>query len=106
MRRLERRIARPKVASPFVDGTHGPADDEPREHVQDHGEVELAALADDEFAGVARPALIGGLGRALLLQQIGGHGLIVIAVGRDLVALAASRFEALLPASTEWSAFG
>ena len=45
---------------------------------------------------VARPALIWSLGDELLLQQIMGNGLIVIAVGGDLVALPDARHQALL----------
>jgi hypothetical protein len=66
----------------------GPADDEAGEQIENHREVQLAALADHECARIADPALIRALGRKLLLQEIGRNRLVVMAVGRHFVALA------------------
>jgi hypothetical protein len=79
----------------IIHGTDRPTDHEPREQVQDHREIELAALADDELTGIADPALVRTIGLELLLQQVVSDRLVVIAVGRDLVPLADARVEAL-----------
>jgi hypothetical protein len=50
---LHRHLERLQRQPAIVDGTEGPADDEPREQVHDGGQIELAALADHELRGVA-----------------------------------------------------
>jgi hypothetical protein len=56
---------------PVIDCTDRPPDDDAREEVQDGGQIQLAALADLELGGVADPALIGGLGRELPVEEVG-----------------------------------
>jgi hypothetical protein len=80
----------------IVDRADGPADDEPGIEIQNHRQVGFPVLADAEFARVPDPPLIGSLRREVLLQQVVGHRLIVIAVGRHLVPLAHTRVEAFL----------
>ena len=55
---LQRHLERLDRQVPIVDRADGPADDEPREQIEDRREVELAAAADDELRRVADPALI------------------------------------------------
>jgi hypothetical protein len=55
---LQRDVERFDRHVPIVDGTDGPAYDEPREQVEDHRQIELAATADDELRCVTDPALI------------------------------------------------
>ena len=63
----------------IVDGAHGPADRKPREQVEDDGEIELAARADDKLGRVPDPALIRCGGVELPVEEIRGHRLGVIA---------------------------
>jgi hypothetical protein len=81
---------------PIIHSAEGPADDEPREQIQDHREVELAARADDELGGVADPPLIGAVGRELPVEQIRRHRLIVITHRRVLVPLPDAGFQPVL----------
>ena len=67
-----------------VDGADGPAHDKPRVEIQDGGEIQLAAAADDELCRVADPPLIGRGRLELTIEQIGSHGLVVIAHRRAL----------------------
>ena len=80
---------------PIVHGADGPADDEPREQIEDRREVQLAALADHELRRVADPALIRRRGRELPIQQIGGDRLIVVAHRRAFEPLARPRLQAV-----------
>ena len=59
------------------------------------GEIELAAPADDELGRVAHPSLIRRRRRELAIEQIGRHGLIVIAHGRQLEPLPRPRLQAV-----------
>jgi hypothetical protein len=79
---------------PAIHRAHRPADDEPREQIQNHRQIELAAGADDEVGGVADPALIWGCRLELPVEQIARHRLIVIAHCRVLVRLADPRSQA------------
>ena len=56
---LQRHLERLDVQMPIVGGTDGPADDEPREQVEDRCQIELAAAPDDELRGIADSAMIG-----------------------------------------------
>jgi hypothetical protein len=78
----------------IVDRADRPADDKPGIQIQDHRQVGFPVLADAQFTRVADPPLIGSLGGELLLQEVVCNGLIVIAIGRDLVALPYARFQA------------
>src|SRR6266571_687643 len=89
---LQRHLERLDRQVPVVDGADRPAHDEPREQVQDRRQVELAAGPDQEFRGVAHPALVGGLGIELAIQKVGCDWLIVVAHRRHLEALAGPRF--------------
>jgi hypothetical protein len=59
---------------PIIDRTDGPPDDEPGVQVEDRGQIQLGALADDERSRVADPAQIRRLGRELSIQQIRRNG--------------------------------
>jgi hypothetical protein len=51
---------------------------EPREQIEDRREVQLAAFPDHELRRVADPAPIRRVGRELPIEQIRGHGLVVV----------------------------
>ena len=91
---LQRHLERLDRQMPVVHRADRPADDEPREQIEDHRQVELAAAADDELGGVADPPLIRRGRLELPVEQIGGHRLVVIAHRRRLVALAHPRLQA------------
>ena len=79
---IQRHRQRGERQMPVVDRADRPPDDEPREEIEDGGQVQLAALADLALRRVADPTLIGGLGRELPIEEIGRDRPIVIAVGR------------------------
>ena len=81
---------------PVVDRADRPADDEPREQVEDRRQIQLAALADDELGGVADPAPIRRVGRELPVEQIRRDRLVVIAHRRAFEAFPRPRFQAVL----------
>jgi len=54
---LQRRLQRSKGQVPIIDRADCPADDEAREQIEDHRQVELAAAPDHELRRVADPAL-------------------------------------------------
>jgi hypothetical protein len=74
---LQRRLKRLEGQVAVIHRAHGQADDEPREQVQDHRQVELAAGPNDKLGRVADPPLIRRLGCELPVEQIVGDGLIV-----------------------------
>jgi hypothetical protein len=67
---------------PIVARADGPADDEPREQIEDGHKVQFPAVPDHELGRVANPPLIRGLGRELAVEEIGRDRLVVVAVGR------------------------
>ena len=89
LERLQRQV-------PIVDRADRPADDEPREQIEDRRQIQLAALADDELGRVADPALIRRVGRELPVEQIRRDRLVVIAHRRALEALPRPRFQPVL----------
>lgn len=64
----------------IVDRADRPAHDEPRVEIQDRPQVGLAILADPQFARIPHPSLIRSFGGDVLLQQIRGDRLLVIAI--------------------------
>ena len=78
-----------------VDGTDGPPDHEAREQVENGCQVELPALADDQFRRIAHPALVRRIGREVLIQHIRRHGLVVVAHRGDLIPLPLAGLQAL-----------
>src|SRR5712692_4158950 len=88
LQRLDRQVS-------IVRRADGPPDDKPGEQVENGGKIQLAALADDELRRVADPALVHCRRRELPIEQIRGHGLVMIAHGRDCEPLAHPCFQAL-----------
>ena len=82
---------------PVVDGTDGPADEEPREEVEHRREIELPAAADPELCGVCHPPLIRRVGDKLLAEHVRGNRLIVLTHRRARVSLTHTSPEALDP---------
>ena len=80
---------------PVVDGTDGPADDEPRVEVENRRQVEPAAAPDDELGGVTDPPLVRRGRDKLLPEQIRSDGLVVITHCRALESLPCARRQAL-----------
>src|SRR5947209_7589850 len=83
-------------SQPVVDRADRPAHDEPREQVEDGGQIQRPALADDELGGVADPASIRRVGGELSVEQIRRDRLIVIAHRRALEALPRAGFQTVL----------
>ena len=79
----------------IVDGAHGPADHKPREQVEDDGEIELAARADDKLGRVPDPALIRRGGFKLPVEEIRGHRLVVFAHRGQREPFAGARLQAV-----------
>jgi hypothetical protein len=79
----------------IIDAAHRPADDEPREQIENRRQVQFAALADHEFGGVADPALIRRVGRELPVEDIRRHRVVVIAHRRAREPPADPRLQAL-----------
>ena len=80
----------------IVDRADGPADDEPREQVEDRRQIQLPALANHELRRVADPAPIRRVGRELPVEQIRRDRLIVIAHRRAFEPLPGPRFQPVL----------
>ena len=81
----------------IVDGTDGPADEEPRVEVEDRRQVERTTAANDELGRVANPALVRRLGHKVLAKHIRRDGLIMVAHGRTFEAFPHARREPLRP---------
>jgi len=92
---LQRRIECTDRQVPIIDRADRPADHEPREQIQNHREIELAAAADHELRRVADPTPIGGRGMKLLVQEVGRHRLVAIAHRGRLETLARPRLQAV-----------
>src|SRR5205823_5938569 len=75
-----------------------PAHHHPREQVEDHRQVELAAAGED-LGDVAHPALVGPLRLEAPVEDIGRHRLVVIAHRRAPVALAHASLPSLVRAA-------
>jgi hypothetical protein len=65
---LQRRVERLGGEDAVVGHGDRPADDEPREQVDDDRQVE-PALAGDQFGRVADPLLVGPLGREVAVEE-------------------------------------
>jgi hypothetical protein len=76
----ERHVERLHRDMAVVHRAEGPADDEPREQVEDDREVQLA-LRRAQLGGVPNPSLVRPLGREVAREQILSHRLPVVAVG-------------------------
>src|SRR5439155_4094502 len=85
----------------IVDGADRPAHDEAGEQIQNRGQIEFPALADDELGGIADPALIRGVGRELPIEQIRGNRLAMMAHGRACEALPDPGLQAILLHQTD-----
>src|SRR3954447_7079388 len=81
---------------PIVDGAEGPADDVPRVQIQNRGNEQLRAAADQKLRGVADPPVIRAVGGELPIQHVGGDRLIVIAHRRPLVSAPCPHHDPLL----------
>jgi hypothetical protein len=55
---LQRHLERLDREMSIVDSADGPADDEPRKQIQDHGQVAFPVLPDAEFTRVSRTAAV------------------------------------------------
>jgi hypothetical protein len=78
-----------------VHGGQRPADDVPREQVQDDGEEQLA-VAGDQLGGVAHPPLVRAFRRELAVEEVGGYRLVVVAHRGALETLACARLQPFL----------
>jgi hypothetical protein len=74
----------------IIDGAHCPPAHVPREEVQHDRQVELAAGANHKLGRVSDPALIGGHGLELPIEDVGCDRLIVLAHRGVLVPTALS----------------
>ena len=78
----------------IVDGTDGPADQEPRVEIENRREIELPTAADHELGRVADPALVRCGGDEVLREHIRRDRQIVIAHRRAPKTLPRPRGEA------------
>ena len=98
---LQRHLERLDRQMSVVDRADGPPHDEPREQIEDGGEIELAAAPDDELGRVADPPLIRRRCGKLPIEQIGGDRLVVVAHRGHLVAFARPRLQAVFLHQTD-----
>ena len=82
---------------PVVDGTQGPADEEPGVEIEDRRQVACAAATDHDLRRVSHPPLIRRVGDKLLRKHVGGDRLVVLAHRRLREPLPHASLEPLGP---------